>query len=562
MPDNHFISSFVIMVNFAVKIVTYIPMSEQLNIPQLLQTTTAAYPENRAVGYVDGSSISYKEFTLFSEAISARLISLGIEKGDRIAILSQNMPQWGQVYFGITSTGAIAVPLMPDFKPHEVKQILEHSGSKMVFVSKQLSAHVPESAHKIVIEEINDFVNGNTAEYPAFQIGDREINRDDLASIIYTSGTTGDPKGVMLSHGNILFTVLRSSHIQPIEPNDRFLSVLPLSHIYEFSLGLMLPMMFGASITYLRKPPTAPVLLPALEAVKPTVMLTVPLLIEKVFWKSVYPKLTGTPVIRSLYKTALFRKLLHRAAGKKVYKTFGGCLKFYGIGGSKLDARVERFLNDAGFPYAIGYGLTETSPLLAGGSPGRFSFQSTGPAMDDVLLRLHNIDPETGFGEIQAKGENVMKGYYNSPELTAEVFEDGGWFKTGDLGFFDKNSHLHIKGRIKNTIIGSNGKNIFPEEIESVINSLNFVKESLVLDMKGKLVGLVHLDYEAIENHLLQLREDASAIRDKANEILTEIHKQVNSHVNKYSRLQSIMEQPQPFERTPTQKIKRFLYHS
>lgn len=536
-------------------------MSKPVNIPQLLLSTSQHFPENPAVGFVDEQHLTYKSVAENVQKLASVLLSRGFAKGDKIAILSQNMPQWSQAYFGITAIGAIAVPLMPDFKTHEIKMILDHSEAKMIFVSKQFSANVPDSVESVIMEDLEVYLNSveNTAGRE-FKIGDVSINDEDLASIIYTSGTTGDPKGVMLSHGNILFTVEMSSRIQSIEPNDRFLSVLPLSHIYEFTIGLMLPVMFGAGITYLHKPPTAPVLLPALASVRPTLMLTVPLLIEKVFWKSVYPKLNDSIIKSTLYRILFFRKLLHRIAGRKVYKTFGGRLKFYGIGGSKLEPRVERFLRDAGFPYAIGYGLTETSPLLAGGSPGRFAYQSTGPAMDGVTLRVHRTDPETGFGEIQAKGKNVMKGYYKNPKLTAEVFEDDGWFKTGDLGYFDKSRNLHIKGRIKSTIIGPNGKNIFPEEIENIINNMNFVKESLVLEMKGKLVGMIHLDYEAMESHYHQLREDAAALKENVNATLAEILQHVNAHVNKFSRLQSVVEHPHPFERTPTMKIKRFIY--
>ncbi len=536
-------------------------MKKSHNIPSILQETASKHPDAAALRFVGEEIITYCHFLGRVEDLAARLISKGITKGDRIAILSHNMPQWAVAYFGITATGAIAVPLMPEFKSNEIASIITHSEAKLVFVSRQLHPNIPGELQSVILEDLDNFIAPDGAEpLTSFKIGDVATDVDDLASIIYTSGTTGDPKGVMLSHGNILFTVERSAIIQPVAPDDRFLSVLPLSHIYEFSLGLILPVMFGASVSYLHKPPTAPVLLPALAEVKPTIMLTVPLLIEKVFWKSVHPKLTSSPITKALYRTPLFRKLLHKIAGRKVYKTFGGCLKFYGIGGSKLDPRVELFLRDAGFPYAIGYGLTETSPLLAGGSPGNFQFQSTGTAMKDVELRLHNPDPVTNLGEIQARGANVMKGYYKNPELTAAVFEDENWFKTGDLGYFDKKGNLHIKGRIKNTIIGANGKNIFPEEIENVINNLKYVKESLVLESKGKLVGLVHPDYEAIEANFRQMREDAEQLRENIEMMLKDIQKQVNNQVNKFSRLQAILEQPVPFERTPSHKIKRFLY--
>ena len=301
-------------------------MTKLHNLPLALSETAEKYPDNAALRYVGEEIITYEDFLIKVENLAARLISKGIKKGDRIAILAHNMPEWPVVYFGITASGAVAVPLMPDFKPHEIATIISHSGAKLVFVSKQLNSNIPGDLESVILEDLDNFIIPDGSEpLASFKTGDIAIDTDDLASIIYTSGTTGDPKGVMLSHGNILFTVERSAIIQPVNSNDRFLSVLPLSHIYEFSLGLILPVMFGASVSYLRKPPTAPVLLPALTEVKPTIMLTVPLLMEKVFWKSVYPKLTGSAPIRAVYRIPVFRKLLHKIAGKKVYKTFGGC---------------------------------------------------------------------------------------------------------------------------------------------------------------------------------------------------------------------------------------------
>ncbi|MEE4287061.1 MAG: AMP-binding protein, partial [Mariniphaga sp.] len=243
------------------------------------------------------------------------------------------------------------------------------------------------------------------------------------------------------------------------------------------------------------------------------------------------------------------------------YQTFGGRLLFFGVGGAKLDTTVERFLYEGKFPYAIGYGLTETSPLLAGAVGKNRKLGSTGIAMEGVKLRLGDVDLATGEGEIQAKGENVMKGYYKAPKITKEVFTEDGWFKTGDKGWYDKDNFLYIKGRIKNMIVGASGENIYPEEIESVINKMRFVLESLVVEKKGKLVAMVHLNMEEVEQHFKHLKEEAHQyIQDKSEEILEEIHKKVNAELNKFSRLQKIILQPTPFEKTPTKKIKRFLY--
>jgi long-chain acyl-CoA synthetase len=395
----------------------------------------------------------------------------------------------------------------------------------------------------------------------ALPSGNYDVKEEDLASIIYTSGTTGRSKGVMLTHKNITFNAMKGRVIQPMDETDRFLSVLPLSHTYENTLGLVLPMLNGSCVYYLRKPPTPPVLLPAMAEIKPSVMLTVPLIMEKIYFNKILPAFRDKLILRFLYKIPFFRKILNKAAGKKLYATFGGNLKFYGIGGAKLNKSVERFLIEAKFPYAIGYGLTETAPLLAGANPSKSVFDSTGPAIEGIELIINNPDKKTGEGEIWVKGPNVMKGYYKEPEMTAEVLTPDGWLKTGDLGTLDSNNNLYIKGRLKNMILSSTGENIYPEEIESVINNFRFVVESLVIQQKGKLVALVHINMEELEKKYHLLKEDMSRqLDEKKEELLNELQEYVNSHVNKFSQIQKVVLQPVPFQKTATLKIKRFLY--
>jgi long-chain acyl-CoA synthetase len=320
-------------------------------------------------------------------------------------------------------------------------------------------------------------------------------------------------------------------------------------------------MIFGACVYYLQKPPTPAVLIPAMKIVRPTLMLTVPLIIEKIYRNTILPTFTKTWIPRVLYNTTFVHNILNWLAGRKLKNSFGGKLKFFGIGGAKLDRKVEKFLIEARFPYAIGYGLTETSPLLAGSNPRITRLQSTGPALEGVELKILNPDPITGEGEIMAKGPNVMIGYYKEPELTATVLDANGWFRTGDLGLFDKNKFLYIRGRLKNMIVMQSGENVYPEEIENVINNFRYVDESLVVEQKGKLVALVYFNKDEIAKKYDEMKAEISIYVDqKIEELKVELEEYVNKRVNKFSRVQSVIPQDEAFKKTATQKIKRFLY--
>ena len=552
----------------------------KLTFPAMFSETLRIHGDCNAFAFVGESPKSYREVNSEICSVTAFLEANGIQPGDRVALLSTNMPNWGVVYFATTFMGAVVVPVLPDFSVTEVSNVLEHSGAKVLFISTPLLSRIEgykseELRNIILIDDFSFYYSaGKALEYnrEALPLGSYEVEEDDLASIIYTSGTTGRSKGVMLTHKNITFNALKGQVIQPMDHTDCFLSVLPLSHTYENTLGLILPMISGACVYYLRKPPTPSVLIPALAEVRPTVMLTVPLIIEKIYFNKILPTFRDNFLLNILYKISPFRKLLNKAAGKKLKVTFGGRLKFFGIGGAKLNKSVEKFLIDASFPYAIGYGLTETAPLLAGANPQKSVFDSTGPSIEGIELKINNPDRRSGEGEIWAKGPNVMRGYYREPEMTSEVLTSDGWFKTGDLGRFDRKNNLYIKGRLKNMILGASGENIYPEEIESVINNFRFVVESLVIQKKGKLVALVHFNIEDLEKkyHLNKeelekkyhdLKHDVTKqLELKENELLSELQEYVNTHVNKFSKIQEVVLQPVPFQKTATMKIKRFLY--
>lgn len=541
----------------------------RLTFPAMFNETLRKFSKCNAYSFAGEEPKTYETVNKEVLALMAFLEKNGICPGDKVAILSLNMPNWGIAFFSITFMGAVVVPILPDFSNKEVANVLEHSGAKAIFISNSLLSRIEgfKSEHLKKTILIEDFLLINSTKGPdkfdslALPLKQYVVEEEDLASIIYTSGTTGHSKGVMLTHKNISINALKSRSIQSIDENDRFLSVLPLSHAYENTLGLILPMLCGSCVYYLRKPPTPAVLLPALAEIKPTLMLTVPLIIEKIYFNKILPAFRDNPILKLLYQIPFIRIKLNAAAGKKLLKTFGGELKFYGIGGAKLNKSVEKFLREAKFPYAVGYGLTETAPLLAGANPQNAVFESTGPALEGVELIINNPDKNTGEGEIWARGPNVMKGYYKESEMTNAVLTPEGWFKTGDLGTFDGNNNLFIKGRLKNMIVGASGENIYPEEIESIINNFRFVVESLVVQQKGKLVALVHINMEELEKKYQTLKQDMTKqVEYKVDEVLEELQDYVNSQVSKFSQIQKVVLQPVPFQKTATLKIKRFLY--
>jgi long-chain acyl-CoA synthetase len=388
----------------------------------------------------------------------------------------------------------------------------------------------------------------------------KKVQEEDLACIIYTSGTAGHSKGVMLTHKNVVWNALASSRIPDIDEHDRFLSILPLAHVYECTLGLILPLLCGASVDYVRKPPTAAVLLPALQSVRPTAMLTVPLIIEKMYKTRILPEINRRGLLRMAYRFPFVRKRINRAAGRKLHATFGGALRFFGVGGASLAPDVEQFLREARFPYAIGYGLTETSPLLAGSNASKTRFRSTGPLLAGVEVRIQDPDATSGIGEIVARSPGIMKGYYRDPEQTGEVLTPDGWFHTGDLGKFDADGYLYICGRRKNVILGPSGENIYPEVLESIINRSNVVLESLVSQDQGQLIARVFLDYEKLDAVFAAQNLTETEVKNRIQELLENLRKEVNEQVSSFSRLARVIEQLEPFEKTATQKIKRYLY--
>jgi long-chain acyl-CoA synthetase len=388
----------------------------------------------------------------------------------------------------------------------------------------------------------------------------RNVSEDDTASIIYTSGTSGHSKAVMLTHKNLISNAITLSLLAEVTSQDVCLSILPLSHSYEFTVGFLLMLISGSRIVYLGKPPTPSFIEKACAIEKPTIICAVPLILEKIFKKKVLPVLEKNLPIKLITKIPGLKKKIYSKIKKKLINFFGGCLKLLAVGGAALNLEAEKFYRSAGFPYLVGYGLTETSPLLAGGPEGdkTIKVSSTGKVAPGCEIIILDPDKKTGIGEIVARGPNVMKGYYKNPQLTAEVMDDEGWFKTGDLGCFDKYDNLYIKGRSKNVIVMSQGENIYPEVIEDKLNSQFHVLESLVIENNNQLEAWVYLDYDLIDQ---ETRGKNELLREEyIEQILIHARDEVNEQLPSFSKISKIIEQQEPFVKTVTQKIKRYLY--
>ena len=528
-------------------------------LAKLFEYGTTVYAKKQYTQWYDTKEggFTYGEFKNKVDSISKKLTQYGIGAGDKVAILAQSMPNWSVAFFSTVTFGRISIPILPDSSENEVTNILEHSESKVIFVSQKLASKVSQECRdkmalvidldtfEVIQSDEDKFTCDGRASVPT---------PEDIATIIYTSGTTGSAKGVVLSHRNLASNVITCYHSCKRTKKDRWLSILPMAHTLEMTLGMLYPMYCGATVYYLPKPPVASLLMKAMKVVKPTTMLTVPLIIEKVYKGSVLPTIQKSRTLT--WMNEHMNGLMCKIIGMKLKATFGGHITFYGIGGAKLDPEVEKFLLKAGFPYAIGYGLTETSPLLGYSMNGWRTVGSFGYPVYNVQLKLHNVNPETGEGEIVAKGPNVMLGYYKDPKRTKSVFTEDGWFRTSDIAVQDEKGRFFIKGRNSNMILGPSGENIYPEEIENVINNVEGVSESIVVERDGRLVALV-----APQDNFIQWdKEGEDKLYEKLDAWKKKLLSITNKSVSKASQVSSVEVMKEPFEKTATQKIRRFKY--
>ncbi|MFT7860818.1 MAG: AMP-binding protein [Sulfurimonas sp.] len=546
---------------------------ENFTLKSLLERSAELYNNKDAFSHVGKKALKYRELDEKVKAMVKLLHEKGVHKGDKVALLSENMPNWVIAYLAITYFGAVVVPILPDFNPSDVHHILRHSEAKAAFVSQKHLSTIEDFEHsklKFVIELDNLKLADHLTNHSYMELLKQKLSNhkelplpeeDDLAAILYTSGTTGHSKGVMLTHKNLVTNALTSYKNITITDDDIFLSILPLAHTFECTVGMLIPMVHGASVVYIDKVPTPSVLVKALSVVRPTMILSVPLIIEKIFKNKILAKFQHSFVLKHLYKVPFIRKTLHQLAGKKLLETFGGRLRMFAVGGAPLASYVEQFLIDSDFPYLVGYGLTETAPLLAGtrmGMPHKRG--STGLAMPGVELKIKSPNPNSGEGEIVAKSPSVMLGYYKDEEKTKEVFDEDGYFRTGDLGYIDDDGYLFISGRSKNMVLGPSGENIYPEQIESIINEGEAVLDSLVMQQNEKLVARVHLDYELIDKMFNAHNTPDDVVKQKIAEYLEDLRGEVNTKMASYSKITKFIEQIEPFVKTPTKKIKRYLY--
>ena len=470
---------------------------------KLYDYSTIRYANNKVSKVIDtDKEYTYAGFKAQCDSLSKQLTQFGIGASDKVAILSQNMPEWTVAFFATVPFGRIAIPILPESSANEVTNILNHSESKVLFVSKKLLPNVSrECIDKLTLVidiETFEFIKQDNDKFTC----DGKVAMpmpDDIATIIYTSGTTGNAKGVVLSHRNLTSCVASCFHAQPRNEKDRWLSILPMSHTLELTLGVLYPMYVGACVYYMSKPPVPALLLKAIQAVKPTTMLSVPLIIEKIYRSSIVPTIKKSRVLS--WMNTHMNLLMCKIIGLKLKKTFGGHLSFFG-------------------------------------------------------LRLDNINPETGEGEIVAKGPNVMLGYYKDPERTRKAFTADGWFRTNDLACIDEKGRYYIKGRLSNMILGSSGENIYPEEIEQVINGIDDVDESIIVPRDGKLVALVTFNENVIDWN----QEGEDEFFRKIEEYKARILGIVNKNVNRTSKVSAVQILREPFEKTATRKIRRFKY--
>lgn len=539
-----------------------------------LQNAIRLYWDKPAVCNYRGETFSYGQLATQIERFHIFFEACGLKKGDRIAICAKNTARMAVSFLSVNTYETVVVPILSDFTPESVNHLVDHSESQMLFTDSDIWAKLDKSKMPLVkaVISVNDFTllyadndevkkayaaisETFASRYPMGFTGENVTyntdNWDDLDLINYTSGTTSAPKGVMLTYKALSATIDFGQRYIPSSDKFRMVSMLPMAHMYGLVYEFLYPLCNGTSITFLGKTPSPSLLLSAMHDVKPYLLITVPLVMEKVFKSAIKPVL-DKPVMKVLTRIPGINSLIFKKIREKLLSALGGNLQMIIMGGAPLNPEVEKWFKRIGLPYTVGYGMTEAAPLLAYEACTSYVPGSCGRSVDCAVVRIDSEDPQHVVGEIQAKGDNVCIGYYKNPEATAAAFTEDGFLKTGDLGIIDANGNIFIRGRSKSMILSANGQNIYPEEVEAVVNNQDYVVESVVVDRAGKLVALVYLDGEAMKKAGLD------------EETVADLHETIRINANKalpsYSQLQKVEVVDKPFEKTPKMSIKRFMY--
>ena len=547
-------------------------MSNYPHYLQRLQDATKKFWDKPALNTIGGESFTYSQMATDIARFHIVFEKAGFKKGDKIALCANNGAKWGFAYLAVNTFETVIVPILADFTPESVMGLVNHSDSIALFTNAARWAKMDAEkmpALKVVfdvdnwkvlmcrdavIQEAVDNLDALFAQKYPNGFGPEDVvyptdNWDDLSTINYTSGSTGDPKGVMLTYRNFSANVDYSQRNVPA--GDKMVSMLPMAHMYGLVIEFLYPLCNGTSIYWMGKAPTPAALLKAFADVKPYLLITVPLVMEKIYKSKVKPTL-DKPLIKFLTKVPIVNNIIYKKVKDGLVKAFGGNVQEFIMGGAALNLEVERLFKRIKFPYLVGYGMTEACPLLAYEHWTKYVAGSCGKAVDVAEVRIDSEDPHHVVGEIQARGENITIGYYKNEEATANAFTEDGWLRTGDLGIIDADGNIFIRGRSKNMILGPSGQNIYPEEVEAVVNNQPYVMESVVVDRGGKLVALVFADEQAIATALL----DAEAKADIPENIKLGANRQLPS----YSQIAKVELMDKPFEKTPKMSIRRFLY--
>ena len=539
----------------------------------ILQTSMRERWHKPALSDYKGATFTFADMATRIAKLHALFEAMDMKDGDKVALASKNCAHWAISFLATATRRCVAVPILPDFATETIAGLTDHSESVVLFTESRMwegmdVATMPRLKAAINVEDFTLLYAASEAyaeaavkieatlpkvydESDKIAVTDYKFcDLDDLAIINYTSGTTSSPKGVMLTARNISSNIEFALRNIPVTDTDKIMSMLPLAHMYGMAFEFIYPISGGGHVYFLGKTPTPTVLMQALADIKPYLLITVPLVMEKIFKNKVMPTL-NKPMMRILTSIPGISNIIYSKVRKTLLTTFGGNLRSIVLGGAAISLPVEKVMRKIRLPYTVGYGMTECAPLIGYSPWETFRLGSCGRAVTNVVVRIDSDDPANKVGEIQVHGENVMQGYYKNPEATAATFTQDGYLRTGDLGIIDKDGNIFIKGRSKCMILSPNGQNIYPEEIESKLNSMPHVGESLVVDRKGGLVALVALTPD----------DQKDGNREELAELLEQNRLLLNKSLPAYSKIMKIEILEQGFEHTPKQSIKRFLYN-